>query len=207
MGFLILKVVGYLYSIKTTQKIIMKNFKILSLLLALSLGWWLSSCDPTEPQSVKITAEAFRITHSGDNYVIQIGKNNPQSNGTNVAIGTTDISDTGAVAIGTTDISDTGAVFIGTTDISDMGGTVVLADNSILAFTYNNNTGMMETFTNLPGGVVKKECYPLTVTIVVAHGFVNVRNSDGSINRYDATANVVFIKHEGNQICIYTKAK
>lgn len=183
----------------------MKNFKIVFMLSALALGWWLSSCDSTENQPVKITAEAFRVTHSGNNFVIQLGKN--QSNDRTAPIGTTDISDTGAVAIGTTDISDTGAVFIGTTDISDMGGTVVLADNSILAFTYNNNTGMMETFTNLPGGVVKKECYPLTVTIVVSHGFVNVRNSDGSITRYDATTNVVFIKHEGDQICIYTKAK
>ena len=181
----------------------MKNFKILSLLSALALGWWLSSCEPTETQPVKISAEAFQVTHSGDNYVIQIGKTGQQSK----TIGTTDISDTGAVAIGTTDISDTGSIIIGTTDISDMGGTVVLADNMILAFTYNNTTGLMETFSALPGGVVKKECFPLTVNILVAHGFVNVRNSDGSITRYDATANIVFIKHEGDQICIYTKAR
>jgi hypothetical protein len=122
--------------------------------------------------------------------------------------------------IGTTDISDTGAVrkdvivksadtsIIGATDISDMGGILVLSDNTILAFTFNaDGRALMESIDMMPSAAVKQTCYALTSNILVKNGELIVKRSDGSVVSYNATTNIVILRKEGDELCIYLKPK
>lgn len=119
-------------------------------------------------------------------------------------IGTTDISDTGAVHVRSVD--DT--TLIGATDISDMGGILVLSDNTILAFTFNaDGKALMESIDMMPSAAVKQTCYSLTSNILVKNGEFIVKRSDGSVVSYNATTNIVILRKEGDELCIYLKPK
>ena len=123
-------------------------------------------------------------------------------------IGTTDISDTGAVVKNTTLRTADDTILIGATDISDMGGILVLGDNTILAFTFNaDGRALMESIDMMPSAAVKQTCYSLTSNILVKNGELIVKRSDGSVVSYNATTNIVILRKEGDELCIYLKPK
>ena len=123
-------------------------------------------------------------------------------------IGTTDISDTGAVVKNTTLRTTDDTIVIGATDISDMGGILVLSDNTILAFTFNaDGRALMESIDMMPSAAVKQTCYSLTSNILVKNGELIVKRSDGSVVSYNATTNIVILRKEGDELCIYLKPK
>ena len=123
-------------------------------------------------------------------------------------IGTTDISDTGAVVKNTTLRTTDDTILIGATDISDMGGILVLSDNTILAFTFNaDGRALMESIDMMPSAAVKQTCYSLTSNILVKNGELIVKRSDGSVVSYNATTNIVILRKEGDELCIYLKPK
>lgn len=122
-------------------------------------------------------------------------------------IGTTDISDTGAVR-NTVIVKSPDTSIIGATDISDMGGILVLSDNTILAFTFNaDGKAHMESIDMMPSAAVKQTCYSLTSNILVKNGEFIVKRSDGSVVSYNATTNIVIIRKEGDELCVYLKPK
>lgn len=202
----------------------MKKHVLLPLSILLCLGlWFITSCNPSGQESIRMVAYGYRITHENNAFNVdlvvsvngsprsgQISNPNIDTNVINLPIGTTDISDTGAVTIGTTDISDTGAVFIGTTDISDMGGTLILNDQNIITVTFNE-TGkcLFETLGSnpMPSTAALQECFALSVTILAKNGQVVVKRSDNSQVTYNAETNIVFIKVVEGQLCIYLKPK
>ena len=201
----------------------MKKIYLLPILFMLGFGVWFTSCDSTEQQPIKMIASGYRITHENNAFVVeivvtgndtttraQIFNPNHTINVNNLPIGTTDISDTGAVAIGTTDISDTGAVFIGTTDISDMGGTLYLNDHNIIELTFNTNGKCLFSTLGsepLPSTAALQECFAINSVILVKNGNLVVKRSDNSQVTYNATTNFVYVALVEGQICIYLRPK